>query len=81
MKLYAKILHRYFEQIKNERKRLDFRQFEDLTYLDTETGEEITLTIVAVDRCASRSAVLVRYPDVKWDPNNEIYAISLGRKL
>lgn len=78
MKLYAKILHRYFEQIKRGRKRVDFGQFESITFLNSETGEEIELTIVAVDRCASRSAVLERYPDMKWDPNKEIYTISLG---
>jgi len=81
VKLYAKILPRYFELIKKRHKRIDFRQFESITFYNSETGEEIEHEILDVDRCMSRSVIFEEYPDVKWEPNKEIYEIKLGRRL
>jgi len=81
MKLYAKILPKYFEQIKAGEKRIDFRHIETITFYNTETGEEIELDVRKVALLYDRGLVEEEYPDVKWDPDKKIYAISLGRRL
>jgi len=81
VKLYAKVIPKYFERIKSGEKGFDLRQLETITFYNSETGEEIELEIVGMNRCTSNSEVFANYPDVKWDPNKEVYEIILGKRL
>jgi len=81
MKLYAKSRPKYFEQIKDEKKHIDFRQFEDITFYNSETGEEIECDVEGVFAVTDKREIAAQYPDVKWHPLKQIYGIVLGRRL
>jgi len=81
MKLYAKILPKYFQQLEKGSKITDYRQLETITFCNTETSEEITFEIKELWRPIQPEKVIKDYPDVKWDPDRAIYAIDLGRRL
>ncbi|GAI61768.1 unnamed protein product [marine sediment metagenome] len=44
MKLYAKVLPKYFEELRENAKPVEYRQLESMILLNSETGEEIEIT-------------------------------------
>jgi len=81
MKLYAKIRPHYFDQIKAGKKHIDFRQFESITFYNTETGEEIECEVEGLFLMGDKRDLKLQYPDVKWHPLKQIYGIVLGKIL
>jgi len=81
MKLYAKILPKYFELLVSGKKHTDFRQFEDIIFENTETGDTITFAVKDVCGAYPHSDIRNAHPDVDWHPNRPIYKIILGRRL
>lgn len=82
MKLRAKILPKYFEQIKIGTKKIDYREIESITFMDKETGAEIELEVRNLRRCSNREEkenILNTFPDVGFSEDSKIYKIYLGR--
>jgi len=80
MKLRAKILSKYAEQIKASKKRVDYRQFESIAFELVETGEiwEFDIERMCLP-CPSRQIeIREEHTDVLWKKDKEIYAIYLG---
>lgn len=79
MKLYAKVLPKYFEELRENAKPVEYRQLESMILLNSETGEEIEITNMRKNPHAP--SIMEDYPDVNWDPDKDIYEIRLGRRL
>jgi len=80
MKLRAKILSKYAEQIKAGSKKVDYRQFESIEFEVVETGEVLEFEVLSVDRCTNWGKVVRQHPDVEWK-HDDIYKIQLGKRL
>lgn len=80
MKLRAKILPKYFDQIKAGTKTVDYRQIEDITFINTETDEEITYNIRNIMRRPVWDFERIQklYPDVVFIEDCPIYKIVLS---
>ena len=82
MNLKVECIPEYFELLKNG-KRHEFRQFEDITIINTETGEERKYEVDKVfplDDGRART-VMENFNLVSWNPNRPIYAIGLGGRI
>ncbi len=81
MKLTAKVLPEYFGNL--DLKFVEFRQIEDITLENSETGERRTFEVKDIRRLVKSDASNVKkiYPNVPWDPDLPVYAIELGDEL
>jgi len=81
MKLYAKILPKYFEAHKRGDKSDECRQFESMVLIHSETGEEIEFDVRTVIGPVNKSFIRRQYPDIEWNPDKPIFQIKLGRRV
>lgn len=82
MKLKAKILPKYFEQIKAGDKKVDYRQFKSIVFINIETGEEMEYKIYMInDAIGNQQVIRGDHPDVFFDTDMIIYGISLGERI
>lgn len=81
MKLYAKILPKYFKEHEEGAKHVEYRQLESMMLLNSETGEEIEFEIVSMRKSAHSASIIEDHPEIPWKKSKDIYVIRLGRKL
>jgi len=83
LKLRAKVLPKYFKEIQSGDKDVEYRQFDTITFVNTETNEEISRELSFLMRLSPPEAELIRqrHPDVPWDDKKEIYALGLKRPV
>lgn len=79
LKLTAKCLPRYFERLKEFGE--DYCQFDEITFINTETGEEKTFTIEEIRFAENPETVRNLTPDIHWRDEEKIYVIELGTEL
>jgi len=80
MNIKARVLPRYFEELKKGNKTVDYRQFELITLENTDTGEQLVFEIKKIYR-VDATTVIREYPDVPWITARDIYAIELGERV
>lgn len=82
LKLRAKVLPKYFKEIQDGDKDVEYRQFDTITFVNTETNEEISRELSYLLRLSPAEAELIRqrHPDVPWD-KKEIYALGIKRPV
>lgn len=76
--LKAKVNPKYWDSINKSGE--DYRQFDEITFVNTETGREKTFPILAVSPMDyGEQEILKRLtPDISWDGDRVIYRIELG---
>ena len=88
MKLRAKILRKYLEEILRGKKKIEYRQVESIILVD-EQGKEYEFEVTYVQdsrRCATYPLGVLwyvkrNYPELQWDDNLPTIAIELGRRI
>lgn len=81
LKLTAKYFPPYFERLKKFC--VDYRQFDEITFVNTETGQEKTFRIDGIRRLDDAEQDIVRglTPGIPWDEEQQIYAIDLKEEV
>ena len=80
MDLKAKVIPKYWKQLKEGVKDTEYRQLENLILVNTETGEEFTRSIGHVEECNYDESFVVlnlTIDEVPWVENRSIYKITL----
>ena len=83
MKLYAKIMSKYLDQILNGERTKELRQFESITLTD-ETGREATFAIkyITIDgNVEFDQKTRKAHPDIPWKDGLRIHKVYLGQRL
>jgi hypothetical protein len=83
MRLIAKIFPHYFKEILDGEKKEEFRQLEEIVFVNSRTGEELTYEIkgIFVVRPEEVNKLKETFPDVKWKENLVTVQINLGERI
>jgi len=81
MDIRAKVLPKYWKQLKSGEKTTEFRQVDNYIPVNSKTGEELVIPIKRLEMCHRIEADIVaaKYPDVPWKAK-PIYKIELEKK-
>lgn len=81
MKLRCKIFPMYFQKLAEGKKRVDYRQFESITFVNSMTGEEIEFDVQRIEKMDILPAerIKAKHQDVAWEKMKPIYRIVLGK--
>ena len=66
-----------------DRKIVDFRQFEEITFTNNVTGDIRTFHVETIEEIPKHKHKTLkdRYPDIPWDPSRPIFGIILGPEI
>jgi hypothetical protein len=81
MRLIAKIFPHYFKQILEGEKKEEFRQMEEIVFVNAKTGEEIIFRIKGISKTNNLEELRKQYPDVPWKEDLVTVKIELGEMV
>lgn len=80
MNLRAKIWPKFLKQILRGEKKIEYRQLETITLIDSKTGREHEFDIESFGICTAHHAK-DECPGIKWDSEKSVLMIKLGKEL
>jgi hypothetical protein len=81
MKLTAKILPKYLDQLLSGVKKFELRQFESITLTDGTRSVEFDISFIEEPPEKFLEEYKQIYSDVKWDEDKPVYVIRLGKLI
>lgn len=80
MDIRAKVIPKYWNQLKSGEKTSEFRQVDNYIAVNAETGEELVFPITRFEMMHKIEADMMaaKYSDINWQ-NKPMYKIELGK--